>query len=44
MEFPKLEAFLMGLQRSWKEATKSMKAVQEMMKKQFDKKEEILKN
>ena len=38
MEFPKLEAFLTGLQRSWEEATKSMKAAQEMMKKQFDKK------
>jgi len=24
MEFPKLEEFLIGLQRSWKEATKSM--------------------
>ena len=38
MEFPKLEEFLIGLQRSWKEAMKSMKAVQETMKKQFDKK------
>jgi len=33
IEFPKLEAFLTGLQRSWKETTKSMKAVQEIMKK-----------
>ena len=39
MEFPKLKAFLTGLQRSWKEATKSMEAVQETMKKQFDKKQ-----
>ena len=38
MEIPKLEEFLMKLQRSWEEATKSIEAVQEMMKKQFDKK------
>jgi len=38
-EFPKLEAFLIGLQRSWKKATKSMEAAQETMKKQFDKKQ-----
>jgi len=38
MEFPKLEAFLTGLQRSWEEATKSMEAAQETMKKQFNKK------
>ena len=38
IEFPKLEAFLTGLQRSWEEATKSMEAVQETMKKQFNKK------
>jgi len=37
-EFPKLEEFLIGLQRSWEEATKAMKGAQEMMKKQFDKK------
>ena len=37
-EFPKLEEFLIGLQRSWKEATKSIKAAQKSMKKQFDKK------
>jgi len=29
----------MKLQRSWEEAKKSMEAVQEMMKKQFDKKQ-----
>jgi len=42
MEFPKLEAFITGLQRSWEEATKSMKAAQEMIKKQFDKKQRNL--
>jgi len=26
MEFPRLEEFLTGLQRSWEEATKSIKA------------------
>jgi len=29
MEFPKLEEFLMGLQRSWKEAIKSIEIAQE---------------
>ena len=38
MKFPKLEEFLMGLQRSWEEATKSIEMVQGIMKKQFDKK------
>ena len=38
MEIPKLEEFLTGLQRSWKEATKSMEVVQKNMKKQFNKK------
>ncbi len=38
-EFPKLEEFLIGLQRSWEEATKTMEGAQEMMKRQFDKKE-----
>ena len=33
MEFPKLEKFLTGLQRSWEEATKAMERAQEMMKK-----------
>ena len=37
-EFPKLEEILIGLQRSWKEATKSIKVAQKSMKKQFDKK------
>ena len=38
MEFPKLEEFLNGLQRSWKETTKAMEEAQETMKRQFDKK------
>ena len=37
-EFPKLEEFLIGLQRSWEEAIKAMEGAQETMKKQFDKK------
>jgi len=38
MEIPKLEEFLMKLQRSWEEAKKSMEEVQENMKWQYDKK------
>ena len=38
MKFPKLEEFLIGLQRSWEEATKVMEGTQETIKKQFDKK------
>ena len=38
MEFPRLEGFLTELQRSWKEAMKSMEEAQKNMKKQFDKK------
>ena len=37
-EFLKLEEFLIRLQRSWEEATKSMKMAKEAMKRQFDKK------
>ena len=37
-EFPRLEEFLIGLQRSWKEAIKSIKEAQENIKKQFDRK------
>jgi len=37
-EFPKLEEFLIGLQRSWEEATKLMEIAKEAMKKQFNKK------
>jgi len=39
MEIPKLEEFLMKLQRSWEEAMKSMKAAQKNMKKQYNKKQ-----
>jgi len=38
MEFPKLEEFLIGLQRSWKKATKAMEGAQEIIKRQLDKK------
>ena len=38
MEFPRLEEFLIGLQKSWEEATKAMKIAKEIMKRQFDKK------
>jgi len=38
MKFPKLEEFLIGLQKSWEEATKAMDMAKEVMKKQFDKK------
>ena len=37
-EFPKLEEFLIGLQRSWEEAMKSMEIAKKTIKKQFDKK------
>ena len=37
-EFPKLEEFLIRLQRSWKETMKLMEMVQETIKKKFDKK------
>jgi len=42
MEFPKLEEFLIGLQKSWKETTKAMNMAKETMKKQFDKKRQNL--
>ena len=38
-EFPRLKEFFIGLQRSWKEAMKSMEVAQETIKKQFDKKQ-----
>ena len=38
IEFPKLEEFLISLQKSWEEATKAMDMAKEMMKRQFDKK------
>ena len=37
-EFPKLEEFLIKLQKSWKEAMKSIEIAQETINKQFDKK------
>ena len=40
MEFPKLEKFLISLQKSWEEATKAMDMAKEMMKRQFDKKKQ----
>jgi len=33
MEFPKLEEFLISLQKSWKEATKAMDKAKKMIKK-----------
>ena len=42
MEFPKLEEFLIGLQKSWEEATKAMDMAKEIMKRQFDKKRQNL--
>jgi len=38
IEIPKLEEFLIKLQRSWEEAIKSMEVAQETIKKQYDKK------
>ena len=35
-----MEEFLIGLQRSWEEAIKSMELAQDIMKKQFDKKKQ----
>jgi len=37
-EFPRLEGFLTGLQKSWEQATKLIEEVQKNMKRQFDKK------
>jgi len=33
MEIPKLEEFLIGLEKSWKEVMKAIEATQEMIKK-----------
>jgi len=33
IKFPKLEEFLIGLQKSWEEATKAMDTAKETMKK-----------
>ena len=38
IEFPRLEEFLTGLQKSWKEAIKVIEEVQKNIKKQFDRK------
>ena len=40
MKFLKLEEFLIGLQRSWEEATKSIEIAKEAMKRQFNKKKQ----
>jgi len=38
LEFPRVEEFLAGLQKSWEQAMKSMEEAQKNMKRQFDKK------
>ena len=38
MNISQVEDFLIGLQKSWKQATKAMEKVQKNMKKQFNKK------
>ena len=42
MELPKLEEFLIGLQKSWEEVTKVMEMAKETIKRQFDKKRQNL--
>ena len=42
MNFPKIEGFLMKLQKSWKEAKKSIEITKEAMKKQLNKKRQNL--
>ena len=37
-EFPKLEEFLISLQKSWKETTKAIDKAKKIIKRQFDKK------
>ena len=37
-EFPKLEEFLTGLQKSWEQTTKLIEEMQKNIKRQFDKK------
>ena len=37
-EFPQVEKFLIGIQKSWEQVTKMMGEAQKSMKKQFDKK------
>ena len=36
--FPRLKEFLIGLQKSWEEAIKTMEIAKEIIKRQFDKK------
>ena len=36
-EIPRVEEFLVGLQKSWEQATKTMEEPQKNMKRQFDK-------
>ena len=38
IDIPRVEDFLIGLQKSWKQATKAMEKAQKNMKKQFNKK------
>ena len=38
MDIPRVEDFLIGLQKSWEQVTKAMEEAQKNMKKQFDKK------
>jgi len=38
MEIPRVEEFLTGIQRSWKQVTKAMEEVQKNIKRQFNKK------
>jgi len=37
-EIPRVEEFLTGIQRSWKQVTKAIEEAQKNMKRQFDKK------
>ena len=37
-EFPRVEEFFTGLQKSWEQTMKSMEEAQKNMKRQFDKK------
>jgi len=38
MGIPQIEEFLIGIQKSWKQTTKTTEKVQKSMKRQFDKK------
>ena len=37
-EIPRVEEFLIGIQKSWEQETKAIEEAQERIKKQFDKK------